>query len=139
MLFLGEVEAHGNIVHFDDRFHCSSSLNMQHKAVLRFAEHAHAQPHGDEGTDAAHRKHVEVQRDAPHHGTAEARDVPVHGVQLDDLLHVEAADGKSHLGGVVEDGGEIQQRGDEHAPDMHDIPEKHGSRRQEHTVSLYTE
>ena len=69
-----------------------------------------------------HRKHVEVQRDAPHHGTAEARDVPVHGVQLDDLLHVEAADGKSHLGGVVEDGGEIQQRRDEHAPDVHDVP-----------------
>jgi len=25
----------------------------------------------------------------------------LHGVQLDDLLHVEAADGKSHLGGGV--------------------------------------
>ena len=37
--------------------------------------------------------------------------------------------GKGHLGGVVEDGGEIQQRGDEHAPDMHDIPEEHSSRR----------
>ena len=41
--------------------------------------------------------------------------------------------GKGHLGGVVEDGGEIQQRGDEHAPDVHDIPEEHRSRRQEHT------
>ena len=128
MLFLGEVEAHGNIVHFDDRFHCSSSLNMQHKAVLRFAEYPHAHQHGEHGAAAAHREHVEIQRDAPHHGTAEACDVPVHGIQLDDLLHVEPANGKGHLGGVVEDGGKIQQCGDEHAPDVHDIPEEHGGR-----------
>ena len=107
------------------------SLNMQHKTILRFAEHVHAHPHGDHCADAADRKHVEVQRDAPHQGAAEAGDIPVHGVQLDDLLHVEPADGKGHLGGVIEDGGEVEQRRDEHAPDVHDVPEEHRCRRQE--------
>ena len=104
---------------------------MQHEAVLRFAEHAYAHQHGQQRAHAAHGKHVEVQRDAPHHSTAEARDIPVHGVQLDDLLHVEAADGKGHLGGVVEDGGEIEQRRDKDAPDVHDVPEEHRRRREE--------
>ena len=93
---------------------------MQHEAVLCLAEHLDAHQHRDKGAEAADEEHVDVQRDAPHHRAAEARDIPVHGVQLDDLLHIEAADGKGHLGGVVEDGGEIQQRGDEHAPDVHD-------------------
>ena len=30
MLFLGKVEAHGNIVHFDDRFHCSLCLKVRY-------------------------------------------------------------------------------------------------------------
>ena len=106
---------------------------MQHKTVLRFAEHVHAHPHGDHCADAADRKHVEIQRNAPHQGAAEAGDIPVHGVQLDDLLHVEPADGKGHLGGVIEDGGEVEQRRDEHAPDVHDVPEEHRCRRQEQT------
>ena len=42
------------------------SLNMQHKTILRFAEHVHAHPHGNHRADAADRKHVEVQRNAPH-------------------------------------------------------------------------
>ena len=99
------------------------------KWSCRFAEHLQPHYHGHYCADATDKEHIYVQRDAPHHRAAEARDIPVHGVQLDDLLHIEPADGKGHLGGVVEDGGEIQQRGDEHAPDVHDIPEEHGSRR----------
>ena len=104
---------------------------MQHEAVLCLAEHLDAYQHRDEGAEAADEEHVDVQRDAPHQGAAEARDIPVHRVQLDDLLHVEAADGEGHLGGVVEDGGEIEQRRDKDAPDVHDVPEEHRRRREE--------
>ena len=75
---------------------------MQHKAVLRFAEHLQPHYHGHYGADATDKEHIYVQRDAPHHRAAEARDIPVHGIQLDDLLHIEAADGKGHLDVVVD-------------------------------------
>ena len=104
---------------------------MQHEAVLCLAEHLDAYQHRDKGAEAADEEHVDVQRDAPHQGAAEARDIPVHRVQLDDLLHVEAADGEGHLGGVVEDGGEVEQRRDKDAPDVHDVPEEHRRRREE--------
>ncbi len=98
---------------------------MQHKTVLRFAEHVHAPPPWTlRRRCRRHREHIDVQRDAPHQGAAETGDIPIHRVQLDDLLHVEAADGEGHLGGVVEDGGEVEQRRGEDAPDVHDVPEK---------------
>ena len=38
---------------------------MQHKAVLRFAEHLQPHYHGHYGADTADKEHIYVQRDAP--------------------------------------------------------------------------
>ena len=46
---------------------------MQHKAVLRFAEHLQPHYHGHYRADAADKEHIPIQRDAPHHRAAEAR------------------------------------------------------------------
>ena len=84
----------GSIVH--------PSLNVQHKAILRFSFLSQPRHHGQHGADTADKEHIPVQRDAPHHCAAEARDIPVHGVQLDDLLHIEAADRKGHSNDCIE-------------------------------------
>ena len=102
------------------------ALDVEDELLLGLAEHEEA----DEERDERHAEADQVLHKAgecvPHHDAAEVRDVVVHGVELHDCLHPV----RKQLYGV-EDGRQVGPGRHEHAPQVHDVAEEHGQRRDE--------
>ena len=77
------------------------------------------------GTEERDQHHVGGQPLAPHDAGTHGGDVPVDGVQVDDVLHP-----AFHLARVVEDGAAVDKQCAKDLPDMHDVTHKNVERGQ---------
>lgn len=112
----------------DDGFllcHFDAPLHVQDELVLILFEHPDAEAQAQRGAEERNQHHVGGQPLAPHDAGTHGGDVPVDGVQVDDVLHP-----AFHLARVVEDGAAVDKQCAKDLPDVHDVTHKNVERGQ---------